>query len=114
MAQNQLAVLIRKIAESHAAIIEPKSRYYKEVDLGKTADACGYANLQERWRSVQAIVPVKETRGAGMTVLIDGRTFIGYVQFDNGVVVPGHVAEAVSGIPGRPYQAHEDMKLIFS
>lgn len=114
MAQNELAVLIRKIAESHAARIEPESRYYLEVDLGKAAAAGGFAALQERWRGVQAIIPVKESPAAGMTVLIDGRTFIDYVQFDNGVVVPGHVAEAVSGLPGRPYQAHEDMKLIFS
>ncbi|WP_028324929.1 hypothetical protein [Desulfatirhabdium butyrativorans] len=114
MAQNELATLIQKIAESHSGMIEPNSRYYLEVDLGKAAEAGGYANLQDRWRGVQAVIPVKESMGAGMTVLIDGRTFIHYVQFDNGVVVPGHVAEAVSGIPCRPYQAHEDMKLIFS
>jgi len=48
-----------------------------------------------------------------MKVLIDGRTFVNYAQYDSGVVVPGYVAER-AGLPSRPYVADESMILDFA
>jgi len=110
--QHSMKVLIEEIGHRYHDAIDPQSRFYVEVDLGKEAAKAGMEELQRQWQGVHAIVPVKSDR-PGMKVLIDGRTFVHYVQFANGVVVPGYVAEAVPELERRPYTAHEDMMLIF-
>ena len=110
--QNSLKVLIEGIGNHYREAIDPQSRFYVEVDLGKEAAKAGMGKLEQQWQGVNAIVPVNSDR-PGMKVLIDGRTFVHYVQFSNGVVVPGYVAEAVPELERRPYTAHEDMMLIF-
>ncbi|MEW6260498.1 MAG: hypothetical protein AB1547_11430 [Thermodesulfobacteriota bacterium] len=110
--QNPLEVLIEGIGNQYRDVIDPQSRFYLEVDLGKEAAKAGMTELHQQWKGVNAIVPVKSDR-PGMKVLIDGRTFVNYTQFANGVVVPGYVAEAVPELERRSYTAHEDMMLIF-
>lgn len=110
--QNSMKALIERIGNHYRDVIDPQGRFYVEVDLGKEAAKAGMEALQRQWQGVNAIVPVKSDR-PGMKVLIDGRTFVHYVQFANGVVVPGYVAEAVPELERQPYSAHEDMMLIF-
>ncbi len=110
--QSSLKTLIEGIGNQYRDAIDPQSRFYLEVDLGKEAGKAGMLELQQQWQGVNVIVPVKSDR-PGMKVLIDGRTFVNYAQFANGVVVPGYVAEAVPELERRSYTAHEDMMLIF-
>jgi len=108
---NDLDAVLQHISETFQAEILPTSRNYREVDIGKRAEMLGFPDLAQTYRSVNAVVPVKEPVD-GMKVLVDGRTFVNYRQFDSGIVVPGYVAEA-SGLTHHPFAAHDSMVLNF-
>lgn len=109
---HRLGEVLARIGEEHRHEILAGSRTYREIDIGRQAERMGFGELAGRYRRVYAIVPLKRPR-AGMTVRIDGRTFVNYAQFDSGVVVPGYVA-AEAGLPAQPYVAPESLVLNFA
>ncbi len=109
--KNELGAVLQHIGDEFQADILPDSRNYREVDIGKKAESLGFPELMTRFGAVNAVVPIKEPI-EGMKVLVDGRTFVNYRQFDSGVAVPGYVAEA-SGLPHRPYAPDDSRVLNF-
>jgi hypothetical protein len=76
------------------------------------AEKLGFADVKEKFNHANAIVPLKNPV-SGMKVLIDGRTFADYAQYDSGVAVPGYIARE-SGLPYRTYRPDESMILNFA
>ncbi len=95
------------IGAENAHRLEQTSRFYQEVDIGRQAERLGLPELAEQYRNTKALVLVSTPQG-GMTVRIDGRTFVDYAQLDSKVVVPGRVARE-AGRPFRPYAAQDSM-----
>jgi hypothetical protein len=106
---DRLRKVLQRIAAEYGSDIKRDSSLYREIDLGAKAGELGYSDLKARYGKVAAVVPLKQS-APGMKVLIDGRTFVDYAQFDSGIVVPGYIARA-SGIPFAPYAAAESMIL---
>ncbi len=92
---DNLDSVLMSIGETYGSEIQPDSRYYLEVDIGKYGEKLDFPVIGQQYKSVNAMIPVKKPAGA-MRVRIDGRTFVNYVQFDNGVAVPGYVARESS------------------
>jgi hypothetical protein len=109
---DHLTDVLNRISDEYRNDIQRDSIHYREIDLGEKAGRLGYDELKGRFENVYAILPLKEP-AAGMKVLIDGRTFVDYAQFESGVVVPGYVARA-AGVPFAPYAAGESMILNFT
>jgi hypothetical protein len=97
---NTLHKILQSIADKYKSELSGDSRYYIEVDIGNQAEAIGYSELKDKYNHVNAVVPIKDPV-KGMKVLIDGRTFVNYAQYDSGIAVPGYVAKDA----GRPYKA---------
>jgi hypothetical protein len=99
------------IGTEHADTLQETSRFYREVDIGRQAERLGLNDLAQRYRNVNAIVLVEAPDG-GMSVRIDGRTFVDYAQLGSRVVVPGRVARE-AGRSFKPYTAMDSMVLVF-
>jgi hypothetical protein len=110
--EEHIEKVIRMIGDDHRSEIWPDSRHYCEVSIGRSAERLGFSELKHRFRDVYAIVPLKQPAD-GMKVRIDGRTFVNYAQFDNGVVVPGYLARETD-LPFKPYTAKDSMILNFT
>ena len=108
---NQLDLVLKHIGDEFHADILKDARNYREVDIGKRSELLGFSDLKETYKSINAVVPIKEPI-EGMKVLVDGRTFVNYRQFDSGIAVPGYVAE-VSGLPHQPFVPNDSMILNF-
>lgn len=108
---RNLDAVLSTIGETFQAEIDADARFYREVDIGTQAEAMGLSNICDRFRGISAIVPLRRP-STGMTVRIDGRTFVNYAQFDSGIAVPGYVA-AESELTHRPYTANDSMILNF-
>jgi hypothetical protein len=104
---NELGEVLKKIGEEFKEVISNGARDYLEVDIGKKAEALGYTGLSEKYRDVNAVVPLKQA-APGMKVLTDGRTFVNYAQFESGVVVPEYVAKEAK-LPFKTYEANDSM-----
>ena len=109
---TRLAEVFKRIAEEHKDQLRAGSRFYREIGIGRTAERCGYSELMEAYENVFAIVPL-EHPVEGMTVRIDGRTFVDYAQLESGVVVPGYAARAAE-LPFKAYVPHDSMILNFA
>jgi hypothetical protein len=105
--ENNLNKVINKIGEDYKENIRGDSRFYLEVSIARMAEELGFADIKECYKDAYAIVPLRKPVG-GMTVRIDGRTFVNYSQFDSGVVVPTYVASQVD-LPRRTYTAQDSM-----
>jgi hypothetical protein len=110
--ENPIAEIILNLSEEFEGEISPDSRFYVEVDIGKRAESLGFSQLKDRYRAVQAIIPLKRPV-SGMKVRIDGRTFVNYAQYDTGVVVPGFVARE-AGLPFNRFVPNDSMILNFN
>jgi hypothetical protein len=108
---RNLDAVLSAIGETFQTEIEADARFYREVDIGKQAESMGLADVFDRFRGVSAIVPLRRP-STGMTVRVDGRTFVNYAQFDSGIAVPGYVA-AESELPQKPFAANDSMILNF-
>jgi hypothetical protein len=108
---NELSEVLTKIAEEYREEISGESGTYLELDIGKEAEKLGYSNLAEKYRGVEAVVPLKRTP-EGMKVMIDGRTFVDYAQLETGVVIPGYVAKEAA-LPSRHYEAPVSIVRVF-
>ena len=91
MINDKLNELLDRIGEVYRPLILKGSRHYLEVSVGKQAEELGYADLNEKYRHAQVIVPLK-TPQKGMKVRIDGRTFVNYAEHASGIAVPRHLA----------------------
>ena len=88
---NQINDVLEIIGEEFRDQIQKGSRHYLEVSIGERAEQLGHAGIKEKYGKTYAIVPLKEPR-KGMKARIDGRTFVGYVEFASGIAVPGYLA----------------------
>lgn len=111
MGSNNLDRVLTYIGENHSDGIAKESRFYREINIGETAEKLGFSDLQNEYKDANAILLLKGAE-PGMKVRIDGRTFVNYAQFNSGVVVPGHVAKN-SSLPRRPYRVQDSMVLVF-
>jgi hypothetical protein len=106
-----LAKILHHIDQRHKDNISKNSRFYMEVDIGKEAEALGLSGLKEKYRKINAIVPLKHPV-SGMKVRIDGRTFVDYAQYESGLALPGYVARD-AGLPYDTYRPSDSMILNF-
>jgi len=106
---KHLSHIIENIREEFSDHISEQSRNYLEVDIGKRAKSIGIDDMAQKYTNVIAVVPIKEPV-PGMKVMIDGRGFSGYAQFESGIVVPGFLARD-SGLRYKTYTANESMIL---
>ena len=104
---NNLSEVLAKIGEAYKENIQADSRYYLEISIAQKAAELGFSDVQERYQTALAIVPLKQPVN-GMKVRVDGRTFINYHQFESGIVVPDHVAGQVDQ-PHLAYIAKDSM-----
>ena len=109
---NQLDQVLTNIGEDYKEDISRESRFYVEVDIGKKAEELGYSDLKQAYHDVKAIVPLKRP-AKGMTVRIDGRTFVNYAHLESGIAIPGYVAKEVS-LPYKTYEPNDSMILSFA
>lgn len=110
--KSHLSLVLKHIGEEFKDEISPGSRFYREVDIGRKAGHLGYGDLASGYADVYAVIPLKRPVD-GMKVRIDGRTFVNYVQFESGVVVPGYVGED-AGLPCEPFVPCDSMILNFA
>lgn len=90
---KQIDELLSKIETAYGDEIQRGSRHYLEVNLAEHARKLGYASIDDKYKIVNAIIPLKNPQ-KGMKVRIDGRTFVNYAEFDSGMAVPGYLAQA--------------------
>jgi hypothetical protein len=110
--KNTIDTILVTIGKEFRDDIDIGARHYLEVDIGKKADQMGNRDIATRFRNVNAVVPLKKPAD-GMKVRIDGRTFVGYAQFESGVAVPGYVARE-AGLTYKTYAPLDSMILNFS
>lgn len=108
---DQLTHVIEHIAETHRDNIQKGSRNILELDLGDEADRLGFTELGRCLRGVEAVVPVRQP-AAGMKVLIDGRTFVNYAEYEPGIAVPGRVAGGIS-LAAKPFAPQDSFIRVF-
>lgn len=108
---KRLCEVLKNISDEYREKISDRAgtRNYLEVDIGKRAGEMGFSDLSEKYRAVNAVLPLKEEM-PGMKVRIDGRTFVNYARYASGVIVPGYVATD-AGLPFEPYVANDSMIL---
>lgn len=104
---KHLEEVIKKLEETYHEHLAEGSRNYLEVDIGRLGKELGYTDLESDYRSVFAVVPLKNHL-SGMKVRIDGRTFVDYAQFDSGIAVPGYVARE-TGLPSKAFTPQDSM-----
>ncbi len=92
--------LLNHIENTYGGKIQRGARHYLEVNIAEYARKLGYANLEDKYKTACAIIPLKEPQ-RGMKVRIDGRTFVNYAEYDSGMAVPGYLARA----SGRKFRA---------
>lgn len=109
--QRHLQAVMLKLGELYADELTSESRYFRDVNIGQAAADLGFEDVESAFLATEAVILLKGT-GDGMKVRIDGRTFVNYSQFDNGVVVPTHVAKR-SGLHYRAYAARDSMVRVF-
>lgn len=107
--KQELQKLFGNIAERYGSEIAPEGVNYMDVDLSSLADSMGLGSLKGSLKNACAIIPLKQPK-EGMKVMIDGRTFLRYSQFESGIAVPDFVARA-AGLPRKPYVAGDSMIL---
>ena len=105
--ENKLSEVLDKIGNDFQEQISDESKFILEVDIGRRAGELGYLGVQEAYRNVNAVVPLKEAL-TGMKVLVDGRTFVNYARLESGIAVPDYVAKA-AGLPHKTYEPNDSM-----
>ena len=110
--KNNLNEVIHKIEQDYDNLLQADGRNYLEVDISSIASKMGFGDIEECYRNVFAIVPLREPVD-GMKVRIDGRTFINYDQFQSGIAVPNFVSRHAS-LSHTPYSAQNSMILNFN
>lgn len=109
---TNLNKVLKSIADEYRNKVFCGARNYLEIDIGKRAEALGYADLSKKYQKVNAIIPIK-TPESGMKVRIDGRSFVHYAKYDKGIGVPEYVAKD-AGIKYELFVPNEHMILNFA
>lgn len=109
---DRLDAVLTRMKEKYQPHILEDSRIYMEVDIGKEAEEIGLNDITETYHNVYAVIPLKEAL-KGITVRIDGRTFVNYVQFESGIAAPGYVAKD-SRLPFKKYVPKDSMLCNFA
>ena len=104
---NQLKDLLKHMELEYGGKIQRGARNYLEVNLAEKARKLGYGDLDEKYSTACAIVPLKDSQ-PGMKVRIDGRTFVNYAEYDSGIAVPGYLAKA-TGMNYRAFVPNDSM-----
>lgn len=104
---NRIDKLIEHVEKTYGSKIMRGARHYMEVNLAEYARKLGYADLEKKYRTAYAIIPLKAPQ-RGMKVRIDGRTFVNYAEYDSGMAVPGYLAKA-SGRSFRAFVPNDSM-----
>jgi hypothetical protein len=104
---NHLKDLLKHVELEYGGKIRRGARNYLEVNLAEKARKLGYGDLDEKYRTACAIVPLKDSQ-PGMKVRIDGRTFVNYAEYDSGIAVPGYLAKA-TGMKYRAFVPNDSM-----
>jgi hypothetical protein len=104
---NIISKVLTQIGRDYKENIRNDSHFYLEVDIARKAAELGFSDVEDRYRNVYAIVPLKQPVN-GMKVRIDSRTFVNYAQFEFGIVVPDYVAREVD-MPHKAYVAKDSM-----
>ena len=110
--KKNLERVLTYIGEEFSSEITHSSRFYRMINIGEQAEKLGLSDVREKYAKSDAMLLLKKPV-AGMKVRIDGRTFKDYTQFDNGVVVPGHIARK-TGLSHKDYTAQDSMVLVFA
>jgi hypothetical protein len=106
---RQLYKVLSSIADEYRGKIFAGARNYIQINIGKRAEAMGYPGLKEKYNYANAFVPLKHPE-KGMKVRIDGRTFVNYAEYDNGIAVPGYVVKD-AGLPHKTFIPNDSMIL---
>jgi hypothetical protein len=104
---NRIDELLKHVEETYGGKIQRGARHYLEVNIAEQARKLGFEDLGEKYKTACAIIPLKAPQH-GMKVRIDGRTFVNYVEYDSGMVVPGYLASA-SGRKFRTFVPNDSM-----
>ncbi|MFP4306778.1 MAG: hypothetical protein ACLFRG_00475 [Desulfococcaceae bacterium] len=112
MANARLKEILEVIGEEYADGVGNGSRFYVEVDIGKRAAQAGDSELADRFRKVNAVVPLRRPT-AGMKVRIDGRTFVRYARLESGIAVQNYVARE-AGMVYEDFIPNDSMILNFA
>ena len=105
--ENNLNIVLEKIGDDYKDVLQADGRNYMEVSISQKAAELGLTDIEECYKDALAILPI-DGPVEGMKVRIDGRTFVNYVQFDTGVVVPNHISQ-FSTLNHSPYTAQNSM-----
>ncbi|WP_300464041.1 hypothetical protein [Desulfobacula sp.] len=87
------------------------ARNYLNVDIGKVALELGFKTLHKKYLKREGVVALKDPQ-PGMKVRIDGRTFVNYAEYANGLAVPEYIAKTAN-LPFTQYTANDSMILNF-
>lgn len=104
---NKIKKLLKHLELEYGGRIHRGARNYLEVNLAEQTRKLGYGDLEEKYKTACAIVPLKDPQ-PGMKVRIDGRTFVNYAEIDSGIAVPGYLAKA-SGMNYRTFIPNDSM-----
>ena len=99
--------LLKHVEETYNGQIERGARHYLEVNIAEQACKLGFADLEEKYKTACAIIPLKAPQD-GMKVRIDGRTFVNYAELKSGMAVPVYLANP-SGRKFRTFVPNDSM-----
>jgi hypothetical protein len=104
--------ILEKIEKDYKEVIHGESSMYMELNIEDEARKMGCSMQSVPFSRTNVIIPLKKPV-SGMKVMIDGRAFVDYAQFNSGLVVPEYVAKT-TGLPYHAYAPHESMVLNFT
>ena len=96
---NRIDKLLKQLEETYGDKIQRGARHYMEVSLAEEARKMGFADIEEKYKTASAVIPLKAPQ-RGMKVRIDGRTFVNYAEYESGIAVPRYFAI----LSGRKYR----------
>jgi len=110
---NPITDALNRIAEEYQNKINPDSRFYVLVDLGKVLEILGATDDVSDYERVMAVVPLKRLPEGGMPFEVDGADLQKHVQLESGIAVAKWVAES-SGLESKPYSPSATMICIYT
>ena len=110
--QDELRQVLNKIHTEYKSRARKGARHYLNVNIGNIAEKMGFTELKDRFSGREVVVTLNKPQ-PGMKVRIDGRTFVNYVEFEDGFAVPEFIAKE-AGFSADPYHAGCSMILNFT
>lgn len=110
--KQQLKKVLEYIKDEYQNNAMTGARNYFNVDIGKVALGLGFKKLAKAYSNREVIVSVKDPQ-PGMKVRIDGRTFVNYAEYSDGIAVPAYIARK-AGLEFKPFIPNDSMILNFT